>query len=532
MAHTFRNIELDHFLGDRSIMKKLFYIACFSCMSTVGLEPALAGEKKNFAVISPADSIGDILRKAATIVPSSQQYSWQRLEYIAFVHFGMDTFTGEEIGTGKEDPRLFDPTELDCDQWAKTFSEAGMKMAILTVKHHDGFCLWPSKYTEHSVKNSPWKDGRGDVVREFVKACKKFGLKVGFYLSPWDRNNPSYGTMEYNIYYMNQLTELLTNYGRIDEIWFDGYKGPEARNMAYDWQAYYKLIRKLQPNIVISISGPDVRWVGTETGYGRDTEWDVLPIDLTGLTYEEIKEDAHPIDDMFMPRNYMGEDLGGRDKLFGAKGLFWYPAETDVSIRPGWFYKSSQDSLVKSVGELMDIYFNSVGKNSVLLLNVPPDKRGLISDYDKDALMGLHKVLTETFSHNFASDAMVKVNGQERTKEISSLLGNGKYWSANERSDTATLEIILPRPATFDVAMVQEDILVGQRIAKFHIDYWYLNSWRRLTEGTTVGYKRLLRFEPVTTDRVRLVIEKSRLNPTLSDFGLFELPRQYLHSRK
>lgn len=513
-------------------MKKAFCIFCIICLSFGALKPASAGIKKNFAIIKPTDTKEAVIGKAANVVPSPQQYAWQKLEYIAFVHFGMNTFTSEELGSGQESPKLFNTTDMNCDQWAQLFRDAGMKMAILTVKHHDGFCLWPSRYTGHSVKNSPWKNGKGDVVREFVDACRKYGLKVGFYLSPWDRNNPSYGTTEYNQYYMNQLTELLTNCGKIDEIWFDGYKGPEAKNMEYDWHAYYKLIRKLQPNIVISISGPDVRWVGTETGYGRDTEWDILPIDLSGLTEGEMKDEPHPLDQVFLPQNYMGDDPGSRDKLYGSKGLFWYPAETDVSIRPGWFYKSSQDSLVKSVGELVNIYFNSVGKNSVLLLNVPPDKRGLITEYDKNALMGLHKVISETFRHNMVSNAMVTIGVTKNERGFSSLFEGGKYWSADDGTDTSTIEFTLPKGATFDVAMLQENILVGQRIEQFRIDYWHGDSWQELAHGTTVGYKRLLPFKPVTTDRVRLVIEKSRLNPTLSDFGLFELPTQYLNLPK
>jgi len=502
----------------------------WSASSSLGI--VHRGTKRNFAVIKPTDTKEEILRKAANVVPSPQQYAWQKLEYIAFVHFGMNTFTGKELGTGEENPNLFNPTDMDAEQWVRVFKNAGMKMAILTAKHHDGFCLWQSKYTQHSVKYSRWKNGKGDVVRDFVNACRKYGLKVGLYLSPWDRNNPSYGTPDYNKYYMNQLKELLTNYGKIDEIWFDGYKPPDAKQMEYDWHSYYKLIRKLQPNIVISISGPDVRWVGTETGYGRFTEWDVLPIDLTELTEAEIKNDSHPIDDVFTPKNFMGDDLGSDDKLYEAKGLFWYPAETDVSIRPGWFYKSSQDSLVKSVGDLVDIYFNSIGKNSVLLLNVPPDKRGLITDYDENELLGFHKIISETFRNNLAADATIKIAGDGKEENFSSVFGKGKFWTPKHGTDTASIEFILPKEETFDVVMLQENIMVGQRIEKFHIDYWDGNSWRKLTEGTTVGYKRLLRFKLVNANRVRLVVEKSRMNPTLSNFGLYELPSQCLETGK
>jgi alpha-L-fucosidase len=503
-------------------------IIVFSIMCTI--HSSASDPKKNYALVKPTDSKEDILCKAANVVPSARQYDWQKMEFIAFVHFGMNTFTDEELGNGKESPELFNPRNLDCDQWVRIFKEAGMNMAILTAKHHDGFCLWPSKYTEHSVKNSPWKSGKGDLVREFVDACKKYGLKAGLYLSPWDRNSPSYGTRAYNQYFLDQLRELLTHYGRINEVWFDGYKGPDAKPQEYDWHSYYELIRELQPNAVISISGPDVRWVGTESGYGRDTEWDVLPIDLRRFREKGAVNEKDPIDDVFVPRDYMGEDLGSRDRLCDAKGLFWYPSESDVSIRPGWFYKASQDTVVKSVAVLVDIYFNSVGKNSVLLLNVPPDKRGLITDDDRKALLGFHKIIAETFSRNVASDAKVKVDNGTGEHKASSLFGRAKYWSADENTDTASIEFVLPNEETFDIAALQENIQVGQRIEQFRIDYWDGRAWQKLTGGTTVGYKRLLRFSPVRTKQVRLVIEKSRSNPTLSDFGLFKLPKQDLRS--
>jgi alpha-L-fucosidase len=504
----------------------LFQLMVFSLVCA--MHASASDPKKNYAVIKPTDSKADIVRKAANVVPSPQQYAWQKMEFTAFVHFGMDTFTESQLGTGKESPELFLPTDFDCDQWARTFKEAGMKLAILTAKHHDGFCLWPSKYTKHSVEYSRWKNGKGDVVREFVEACRKYGLKIGLYLSPWDRNNTSYGTPAYNRYFMNQLRELLTNYGAIDEVWFDGYKGPEAKDENYDFHSFYRLIRELQPNAVIAISGPDVRWVGTESGYGRDTEWDVLPIDLSKLDEQELRRDKDPADDVFVPSNYMGDDLGSREKLYAAKGLFWYPAETDVSIRPGWFYTASQDTEVKSVGELIDIYFSSVGKNSVLLLNVPPDKRGLITDYDRDTLLTFHKIIDSTFNRNFARDAKVKIDNRLNEVTASSLFGSGKYWLADEHADSSSIEFLLPGEESFDVAMLQENIQIGQRIEQFHIDYWDGHSWQELTKGTTAGYKRLMRFTPIRTNRIRLVIEKSRLNPTLSDFGLFKLPEEYL----
>lgn len=498
-------------------------------LAALPFAPVAAQSAGNYAIIGPNDTKAEIIMKAAHVVPSPQQYAWQKMEFNAFIHFGMNTFAGVEWAKKAASPKLFDPTDLNCDQWASVLKQAGVKMAILTAKHEDGFCLWPSKYTKYSVKYSPWKNGNGDVVRDFVDACRKYGLKVGLYLSPWDQQSPVYGTPAYNKYYENQLRELLTNYGPITEVWFDGGIAPHyPKKQVYDWHAYYRIVRKLQPDALIAIMGPDIRWVGTESGTGRKSAWDVIPVDLSALNPAKLPDSLHPIDEVFRPHNYMGQDLGSREKLYSAEGLFWYPAEADVSIRPGWFFHASQDTAVKSVSELVDIYFQSVGRNAVLLLNVPPDKKGLISRYDIKSLMGLHRVISETFSRNYAAKSTVEIQGEKEKAPMSSLIGNGKYWIAKGGVDTASLIFSLPRKETFDVAMIQEQILVGQRIGKFRIDYWDKRGWRRLADGTTVGYKRLLRFRPVTTDRVRLVIERSRLNPTLANFGLYELPTKYL----
>ncbi|MDQ7817651.1 MAG: alpha-L-fucosidase [Melioribacteraceae bacterium] len=479
----------------------------------------------HFAIISKSESADEIIRTAATIVPTQQQYEWQKLGFIAFVHFGINTFTDREWGEGNEDPKLFNPTELDAEQWVRTFKKAGMKLAILTAKHHDGFCLWPSKYTYHSVKNSPWKNGKGDVVREFVDACRKHDLKVGLYLSPWDRNNPDYGdSPKYNEYFLNQLTELLTNYGEITEVWFDGAcgEGPNGKRQVYDWQSYYRLIRNLQPNAVIFGMSPDIRWVGTETGYGRDTEWSVIPLKLDPTDKQKLTSERNSIDEIYKPGDMTDYDLGSREKIINADLLFWYPAETDVSIRPGWFYHPSQDSQVKSIDKLVDIYFNSIGKNGVFLLNVPPDKRGLINDIDVKNLLGLKEVIDIIFSIDFSDNSTVTVNsGKVESKE--KLFVKGKYWIADEKENSAVIEFTLSEESTFDVVMLQEEVQVGQRIEKFHLDFWNGVDWQKFAEGTTVGYKRLLKFNPVKTNRIRLVIEESRLNPTLSNFGLFKL---------
>ncbi|MBU0474630.1 MAG: alpha-L-fucosidase [Bacteroidetes bacterium] len=477
---------------------------------------------KNFVLISNEDSNEEIIAKAANLVPTAQQYNWQKLEFTAFVHFGINTFTNREWGLGNEDPAIFNPEKLDTEQWIRTFKEAGIKLAILTAKHHDGFCLWPTKYTEHSVKNSPWKNGNGDVVREFVDACRKYGIKVGLYLSPWDRNNKSYGdSPKYNEFYLNQLSELLTNYGEIEEVWFDGAngEGKNGKKQVYDWQSYYSLIRKLQPNAVTFGMSPDVRWVGTETGYGRESEWSVIPIDLSGINIDS----NYPLDEIYKPRDYVNYDLGSRDKIIKATGLFYYPAEVNTSIRPGWFYHKSQDDSVKSVKELLNTYFASVGRNGVFLLNFPPNENGLLSQNDIDTIKCLKRILDGTFSKNFAEGSTITLDSNENKLSYNSIFEEHKTLIVNENKSNAIFEFDLANEEIFDVIMLQENIRIGQRIEKFHLDFFDGNNWMKFAEGTTVGYKRLLRFNEIKAKKIRLVIEQSRLNPTINNIGLYKL---------
>jgi alpha-L-fucosidase len=479
-----------------------------------------SAQKKNFVKILSTDSPEDIIRKAANVVPSPRQLRWQKLELTAFFHFGVNTFTDSEWGTGKEDPKIFNPTSLNAGQWVKAAKDAGFKQVILTAKHHDGFCLWPSKYTEHSVKNSAWKNGKGDVVKEVADACKKYKIGFGIYLSPWDRNSPLYGTEPYNDYFVNQLTELLTHYGRIDEVWFDGAngEGPNGKKQVYDFDRWYKVIRKLQPAAVIAIMGPDVRWVGTESGYGRETEWSVVPIN--NLNTNTIASNSQQTI-AFKPQGDMtGDDLGSRDKIIDAKGLAWYPAETDVSIRPGWFYHEKQNDEIKSPEKLLDIYFHSVGRNSVLLMNIPPDKEGLINDADIKVLKKWKQLRDDIFSKNLAEGSKITSHHGIRTNALLDK-NYDSYWTTKNADTSAVIELQLKKAQTINVLMLQENISVGQRIEKFDLEYWDGNSWQKAAEGTTVGYKRLLQFPTVTTNKVRIKILSSRLNPTLSELGLF-----------
>jgi len=506
------------------IKKSVLVVTVFSLMFS-----AYAQQQKtaNLVSISPDDSINDIIHKAANVVPSPRQLAWQKMEFTAFVHFTVNTFTDKEWGDGTEPESVFNPTAFDARQWAQVCKNAGMKQIIVTAKHHDGFCLWPSKFTKHSVKNSPWRNGKGDVVKEVSEACREYGLKFGVYLSPWDRHEPTYGdSPKYNAYFRNQLTELLSNYGEVDEVWFDGAcgEGPNGKRQVYDFESYYKVIRTLQPQAVIAIMGPDVRWVGTESGYGRKTEWSVLPISQQAR--DKIAADSQN-DIAFLPLGDMtDQDLGSREKLSSASALVWYPAEVDVSIRPGWFYHANQDSKVKTPEKLVDIYYSSVGRNSLLLLNLPPDRRGLINEQDIKSLMGMREILDKTFQENLAASATVTAGSIEKGGALAKII-DGKFdtnWAAQDGVSGAEIVFLLNGEKLFDRAMLQEHIPTGQRIEKFKLEAWNDGHWKKFAEGTTVGYKRLLRFPAVKTAKVRLTIEQSRSNPTLAEFGLFKSP--------
>lgn len=432
---------------------------------------------------------------AARLIPTPQQLSWQQMELTAFLHFGINTFTGREWGDGKEDPALFNPSELNAEQWVRTLKEAGFKMVLLTAKHHDGFCLWPTATTKHSVASSPWKKGQGDVVRELRKACDKYDMKFGVYLSPWDRNAECYGdSPRYNDFFIRQLTELLTNYGEVHEVWFDGAngEGPNGRKQVYDWEAFYKTIQRLQPKAVMAIMGDDVRWVGNEKGLGRETEWSATV--LTPGIYTRSEENNTRLG-VFSK----AKDLGSRSMLAEATELFWYPSEVDVSIRPGWFYHAEEDTKVKSLKHLSDIYFQSVGYNSVLLLNIPPDRRGLIHEADVKRLKDFAAYRKRVFADNRV------VKGR---KEWNAVSGSEKIYSLKSESE-------------INVVMLQEDIAKGQRVESFAIEVLTEQGWQEVGQGTTVGYKRLLRFPAVKASQLKVKINECRLSAHISQVGAF-----------
>ncbi|MCB0602444.1 MAG: alpha-L-fucosidase [Saprospiraceae bacterium] len=476
-----------------------------------------------------------LLDKSLEVHPAPRQLSWQKLEMTAFLHFGINTFTDQEWGDGTDKPDLFNPSRLDTRQWIRTLKDSGFKLAMLTAKHHDGFCLWPSQFTDYSVKSSPWQDGQGDVMRAFVDACHEFGLKVGVYLSPWDRHEKTYGSDAYNDYFVRQLTELLTNYGPVDEVWFDGAngEGPNGVKQEYDWSRYFSTVRALQPEAVIAIMGPDVRWVGTETGFGRETEWSVIPIAYQSTDTSVSTQNSKGI---YRPQiNPMDYDLGSREKLIGATELAWYPAEVDVSIRPGWFYHANQDEQVKTAEQLLEIYLTSVGRNAVLLLNVPPDQQGRISPIDSTHLAAFHQSLEEIFRTNQLAGGTITPSTSKKRLETGYLTDGSltTYWEPDADDASPSISVEWEQPHLFGIMALQEPIQEGQRIEKFILEAYVDDVWQSIAEGTTVGYKRILHFPTIKTQRVRLIFPEYRgPAPRIASWGLYkDLPQVYFEPK-
>jgi alpha-L-fucosidase len=446
--------------------------------------------------------------EAAVVVPSARQLEWQNMEFYAFIHFGLNTFTGREWGEGKEDPGIFNPAYCNPSQWAEVCKSAGMTGLILTCKHHDGFCLWPSGYTDYSVKSAPWRNGTGDVVGETAKACGEAGLKFGIYLSPWDRHEPSYGdSPAYNQYYLHQLRELLTGYGELFCVWLDGAcgEGRNGKKQEYDWDAYYALIRELQPGAVISVCGPDVRWCGNEAGHTRRSEWSVVPSGMRDN--ERIREKSQQADDREFARRIDSteEDIGSRSILFDTDLAVWYPAEVNTSIRPGWFYHEEEDTQVKSVETLLDLYERTVGGNSGLLLNLPPDKRGLIPEQDAMNLRLLGEQLRRIYGNDLAQGANLR-----------------EYCCELEGGNRIELELDFRHMVEFNRILLQEDIRSGQRVERFELLCWHEGAWHAVYEGTVVGYKKICVLEQhVQAERIKLRIQESRLKPVIRSFKVY-----------
>lgn len=443
-------------------------------------------------------------------VPTRAQLRWQRDELAMFLHFGVNTFTDREWGDGSESPGIFNPARLDARQWARAARAAGFRSLILTAKHHDGFCLWPTRTTDHSVRGSPWRGGAGDLVRELADACRAEHLGLGLYLSPWDRHEPSYGdTPRYNDLYIAQLTELLTNYGPLVEVWFDGAngEGPNGRRQQYDWPRVHAAVRRLQPNAVMfSDAGPDVRWIGNEDGAAGATNWSTMNperVPYAGFSGPGVTE-ALQTGDM--------------------NGTVWRPGETDVSIRPGWFWHANQDDRVRSPDNLLDLYFTSVGRNSKLLLNVPPTTDGLLHATDVANLAAFAERKRTLFAADFAAGAQVTASTtRDARSRADRVLDHDPdtYWSAAEGEGTGTIEVRLRRPARFDVIRLEEPIRLGQVIHRYSVEVFSGDTWIQVVSGHTIGYKKLDRLpSPFVADRIRVSLLSPFGAPRLSALGL------------
>ncbi len=488
---------------------------CFCMMSTI------------MAQTKAPDGVGPL--------PSENQMRWQEMEYYAFIHFSTNTFTNQEWGYGEaDDAKLFNPTDLDCDQWAKVCKDAGMKGIIVTAKHHSGFCLWPTETTEYSVKNSPWKNGKGDIIGDLAKACRKYGLKLGIYISPWDRNNPAYGLLDpdgsapyvKNVF-RKQIEECLTKYGDVFEIWFDGANGGDGyyggarnsrkidRNTYYDWKNTYKMIRELQPKIVIwndNGDRADLRWVGTEGGYVGATNWSLL----------NAKGDV--------PYDMLHHGVENGDS--------WVPGEVNTSIRPGWFYHEYEDSRVKTLPELLNIYYSSFGRNGTMLLNFPIDKSGRIHKTDEKAALELAKAVKEAFAVNLAEKKKVtasSVRGNAKEYGADKVLDGNKdtYWATDDNVKTASVVIDFGKPTTFNRFLVQEYIRLGQRVKSFKLEALVNGQWKELkdqmvtngTGTTTIGYKRIIGFPTVQASQLRFTVTDSKASPLISNIEVYNAPR-------
>ncbi len=434
-----------------------------------------------FSVIIFAPSFG-LRCLYGQVVPSPDQRNWHKLEYYAFIHFGPNSFTDKEWGDGTEKEEIFNPAQLDCRQWVRICKAAGMKGIILTAKHHDGFALYPSKFSKHTVRESKWKDGKGDVLKELSAACKEYGLKMGLYISPWDRNHPAYGTPEYNQVYVNMLKEITTQYGDLFEVWFDGAngEGPNGKKQIYDFPLFNKTVKTYQPHaLIFSDAGPDIRWVGNEKGFAGETCWATINGNQLFPAYDKP------------------EHLNVGDE----HGTHWIPAECDVSIRPGWFYHKNEDSKVKTDKDLMDIWNKSVGRGSNLLLNIPVDGRGLIHENDEKALMDFKKLREEIFKNN--------------------LLKTGTFTKDFSKD---TYDITLAKPQTFNCLVIQEDIRYGQRVKKFYLQVKENGAWKNIASATTIGHKRILYCQKTTAKEIRIAFDEAFAKPVIEKVELYETP--------
>lgn len=456
----------------------------------------------SLAAISNAQNV-----KPLPPLPSQRQLEWSNMEFYLFAHFGPNTFTDLEWGKGTEPEDMFNPTQLDCNQWCRIAKAAGAKGIIITAKHHDGFCLWPSKYSAHTVAQSKWKNGKGDVLKELSEACKKYNLKLGIYLSPWDRNHPKYGTDEYNEVFMNMMKEVVSRYGPLFEFWWDGAngEGPNGKKQVYDWHKFEETMRKIAPNtVVFSDIGPDIHWVGNENGFAGDPLWNLL--DTAGFT----RGAGAPSQDTLNHGNVNGKN--------------WIPAECDVSIRPGWFYHASEDEKVKTPQQLFQLYLKSVGRGASLLLNVPPDRRGLFNEHDSVALIGFKKLRDEAFANNLIKNAKVDYKNNNVLKSTDLLTdGNSENFITLDQSQNQGIRISFKQKTELNCIALQEPITMGQRVKSFKIIFQNNNQTIKEYDGKTIGRKRIVTFPAVSCDSFTIVINDSKAIPLISEVAAYKI---------
>ena len=436
--------------------------------------------------------------------PSPQQLVWHNMEFYLFAHFGPNTFTDLEWGKGTEKEEVFNPKKLDCNQWCRVAKTAGAKGIIITAKHHDGFCLWPSKFSKHTVRESKWEDGKGDVLKELSAACKKYGLKFGVYISPWDRNHPDYGTEKYNDVFVNMMTELFTNYGPIWELWWDGAngEGPNGKKQVYDWKRFRETVKKLSPNtVVFSDVGPDIRWCGNESGIAGSTNWNNLNIDD------------------FAP----GANGPSTDTLNAGNvnGKYWIPAECDVSIRPGWFYHKAEDDKVKTPEQLFQLYLKSVGRGANLLLNVPPDGNGLITSFDSAALIGFKKIKEENFKNNLSTKATAYIYSNDSIKAKGLINDNrSSTFAVLSNLQKEFIQIHFNKSTKINCIVLKEKIQDGQSVKKFYIQVRN-NKQLETYMNSTIGQKRIITFPSIVADDVLIHFVDSKGAVKISEIELY-----------
>lgn len=503
-------------------MKNLFLIGSFTLLIACTNNYTTNNQEGISITLSGKPTREEVTELATQVRPSYRQLDYQKREMLGFIHIGMNTFTGAEWGTGNENPAIFNPEQLNAEEWVKTFKDAGITGVILVSKHHDGFCVWPSKYTNHTVASSPWRNGQGDLVKEVADACKKYDMKFCIYLSPWDMHEPTYGTDAYNDHYIHQLEELLTNYGPVYLLWFDGAgvnSKTSGKEMRFDWERIFKKARELQPDVLLSGAAPDIRWVGNEAGQGRETEWCVQGIDDENVLFGGEIEGL----------NATSPDLGSIDELMTKKRLVWYPSRGGLPLRKGWFYNPNDDQTTKSMEYLVNSYFSTVGQNSNLLPNLSPDKTGRFPQKDAERLIGFGKLISEMKKTDYAIGAKVLlVSGWDNSSKKDVLTDDDPFtsWQTPMGTKQAEVEIRLKAPASINVIKLQENIRdYGQRVESFAIDAFTDNQWHEVATSTTIGFRKMVRLkETVKTDLFRIRILSSRVSVSLGSISMYYLP--------